>query len=92
MQMSEVVRLVLALIVLPALFTFYRRLRPAPGMREIFLAGMAIFASYVFTIFDSAFYADFFNMLQHVMYALAGVLAFVGAVKLRSFVLEDGGR
>jgi len=71
---AEIFRLALALVVLPVFLSFSRRLRDARWKGSMIAAYYAITASYVLSIVEVFYAPDLFNMLQHLMYFVAGVL------------------
>ncbi|MFA5844536.1 MAG: hypothetical protein WC971_06875 [Coriobacteriia bacterium] len=88
---SEVFRLILAVIVLPVIATFARRLRVVSTATPWAVGAVgAIYASYVFSLAENMAMGDVFNMMQHVMYGVAGVCVLRTAVVIRrSVVLEQ---
>jgi len=95
MNAAEIARLALALVVLPGIVVYYRRLRAVPGQHWFMVALSAIYVSYVLTIVEgpmgSAGIGDLVNTLQHLMYAVAGIAALLAALKLRAAVVATKG-
>ena len=95
MNAAEIARLALALVVLPGVVVYYRRLRPVPGRSLLIAALSAIYVSYVLSIIEgpmgSAGVGDVVNTLQHLMYAVAGVAALLGMFKIRAAVVATRG-
>lgn len=78
-EASELLRLVVALAVLPGLLFFIKALRVVPARAAWMCCIGSIYASYVFTIVEGFLLPDLLNLLQHTMYGVAGVAAAVGA-------------
>lgn len=88
MAKAAVFRLVLALVVLPVILTFARRLRVVSDSKVWAIATVgAVYASYVFTLVEDVAMHDVLNLLQHVMYGVAGVCALRTAVVVRRTVV-----
>lgn len=62
-------------MVLPFVWTLYRRLRVRPGFKGMATAVGAIYASYVFTVAEEVMMPDVLNAAQHACYAVAGLAA-----------------
>lgn len=87
---SEVFRFILAIIVLPVIATFASRLRVVSAATFWAVAGVgAIYVSYVFSLAENVVFGDVFNMLQHVMYGVAGVCVLRTAVVIRGNVVAE---
>lgn len=70
---SEIITLILGLAGLAVMIGLMRG-REMAGLR-LFAAGYAaLLASYIFTVLESFFLHDLFNLLEHISYALSGWL------------------
>lgn len=88
---DEVINLVLALIaVLIIIFVFGRmQIRKAAGL---FFGFVFIASGYFFTVIEGALWGDFFNVVEHACYALAGLSYAAGCWKLSRGSGEAGER
>lgn len=73
-EAAEVFRLTLAVMVLPVFLFFSKRLRGAPWKRPMIAAYLTVTFSYVVSILENLFAPLLLNTVQHVAYAVAGVL------------------
>jgi hypothetical protein len=83
LQASELARLVIAVLVLPAIVFFGRRLRVPAGGGFYMYSVIAVYLSYVLTLLEEFWFMEFFDAMQHGLLAVAGVLAFVAALRTR---------
>ncbi len=91
LQASEVIDLVIAIVLLPILVSSSR----TPSIRRrglLFVAYASIVAAYVFTIAEGFFWYDVMNLLEHLSYAVAGVLALTALVDYRRHSTSGGPR
>jgi hypothetical protein len=79
---AEMIRLMMVLFVLPPFVILTRRLHPAPGMRLIAAAFYAIFASYLFNVFEDLVFKDLSVTLLLWSIGIAGVLTFLGVLQM----------
>lgn len=92
-QESEVVCLVLALVFAVAIVVL-RRAERLPDLPLIYGAAGFMIAATGFTVLEGVLWYGFFNLLEHVCYALAGVFLALGCWQLigREPPVEEGGR
>lgn len=74
---NEVVTLVFTLVCGGILFALNRK-EPLPRLPWFYAALFALLGNYVFTIVEGIYGADFFNFLQHLCLALAGIFFALG--------------
>jgi hypothetical protein len=91
LQATELARLIIAVLVLPGIVFFGRRLRSPAGGGYYMLSVIAVYASYVFTVLEEFWYPDLINTAQHLALAVAGILALVATLKTRREVTGGGG-
>jgi len=91
LQPSEVVDLVIAIVLLPIIFTSSRAMRGP--IRVLILAAFgSVVVGYVFTILEGYFLENLFNTLEHAAYASAGVLTLLALLGYyRWAVVQRGG-
>lgn len=90
MDVAEAFQLAVALVVLPVMLGFYRRLRDKSGQPYWQIAVAAIYAAGVFTIVESFVLAELMNALQHLSYGVAGVAATFAAYDSRKQAIARG--
>lgn len=89
LQTSELARLVVAIIVLPAIAVVGRRARGESGAWPYPAMIAAVYISYVFTLIEEFWFEEFFDALQHVSLAAAGVFALMAALHTRRVMHRD---
>ena len=77
-QESEIVTLLLGVASLSIFFLLFRGTW-LPQRRFIKTGFVCILCSYVFTVIEGILWHSFFNMLEHISYALAGIFFAAGA-------------
>jgi uncharacterized membrane protein YhaH (DUF805 family) len=87
---AELFRLVLVAVTLPPLVVLARRLRSEPGRGPLLAGFVVICVSFVASVVEDLIAADFFNMVQHMSYGVAGSLALLGVVRLRRSLARRG--
>lgn len=80
---NEVVCLLVAIAIVPIIVTIARRL-PFPGRGYLLAATLLLASAYVSTIAEGFAAPVFFNTLQHLGVASAGVFFLMAVLKLRS--------
>lgn len=90
LQATELARLVIAVLVLPGIIFFGRRVRFPAGGGYYMLAVVAVYVSYVFTLLEEFWYPDLLNTMQHLSLAVAAGLAVVATLKTRREVTGGG--
>ncbi len=78
---SEIVNLVLSVAFIPILVATMRDFH-VPGKRYFSVGLLAMVGTYVFTVVEGFVAPDVFNMLEHLMLAVAGVAFAIGAYHL----------
>lgn len=84
----EIVRLAVALLVIPPVLFYTRRVRRMPGRNWWFVSIAAIYASYVFAVLDNFVAPGLMQTLQPVCWAIAGVTGVVAVVQVRRYITE----
>lgn len=72
-QESEIVDLILVAFLTPMLWFGMRSLRIA-GKKRFVAAYAAMVCAYVFTVAEGYIAADLMNLLEHISYAMSGIL------------------
>jgi hypothetical protein len=90
MEAAEIFRLVLVAVTLPFVVLLSRRLRGGPGIGLLLAGSGVICVSFVASVVEDLVAPDFFNMVQHASYGVAGMLALLGVIALRRSL--DAGR
>lgn len=85
---NEVVNLVFALVCGGILFALNRK-EPLPRLPWFYAGLFALLGNYVFTIVEGLYGPDFFNLLQHLCLAIAGIFFALG---FRNKVVERESR
>ncbi|MBU0674285.1 MAG: hypothetical protein KJ950_06550 [Proteobacteria bacterium] len=80
LQSAEIINLSLAMAAI-ILMQHEGLLKALPNPRLFLFALLLIIASYCFTVLEGVLWGDFFNLLEHLCYFLAG-LFFITAVTL----------
>ncbi len=80
-QESEIINLVLAVISV-CIVVFLFREKEIQVFKWIYAGYFAIVASFVFTVVEGVFWKDFFNHLEHLSVAIAGLAFAVGCLTL----------
>ncbi|MFC1769696.1 hypothetical protein ACFLZI_01410 [Nitrospirota bacterium] len=77
---NEIINLIFALVaVLVIIFVFNKLEVPKP--RSLYMGFSFILCGYVFTVIEGVLWRDFFNVIEHSCYALAGLYFLVGCWK-----------
>ncbi|MDH4139920.1 MAG: hypothetical protein OEV43_05050 [Coriobacteriia bacterium] len=94
LQLSEIVRLAVAVVVLPFIYRIASQLRMSSKSRPLYsITIAAIYVSYVLSVVETYVAGDFLNAVQHLCYGVAGIAAALCAYQTRVEVLRDqGGR
>jgi hypothetical protein len=80
---SEVINLILGVASIPFLL-FGLRGRRIPGLRMMFAGFFLIVCAYIFTVVEGFYLYRFFNLLENLLLALAGLLFAAGCRALRN--------
>ena len=79
-QTSEVINVALIVLLAPLVLTTVRGV-PVPQRRTFTVALLAMLSGYVFTVLEGLGAGELFNLVEHVSYALAGVMFSVGLLR-----------
>ena len=74
---NEIASLLFGIVGALVILLFFRK-ENLPRFRYIFLAFLSILAANFFTVVEGVGWQDFFNFLEHLSYAIAGLI-FAGA-------------
>ena len=80
-QESEIVSLIVAVAFVVSL-AFLRNVIRLPRIPLIYAAIFSLMGGHLFTVAEDVIWPDLFNILEHVCYALSGVLFAVGCWQL----------
>jgi hypothetical protein len=89
---AEIIRLVMALAVVPAYTAVSRRIHPVPGKRFLDIAVYAVLASYLFNVLEDLWFKELTVTLLLLSFGIAGVSAFLGALSMWRAARAEGGR
>ncbi|MEE9524899.1 MAG: hypothetical protein V3V59_09155 [Thermodesulfovibrionales bacterium] len=80
-QESEVITLVVALVgAFLLIFVFTKR--KVPELSYFYIGFFSIVAASFFTVIEGVLWNDFFNLLEHLCYAIAGISFMAGCIIL----------
>lgn len=74
MQENELITIMIALGVLIFIIAHYTALRKLPNFKILISSFYVLVASWILTILESFFFPAFFNLLEHIGYALSAIL------------------
>lgn len=80
-QESEVINLIMGIISV-LLFIHIYIFKIIPKFKMIYSGFILIVCAQVFTVVEGIFWNDFFNLLEHLCLALAGVFCAIGSIVL----------
>lgn len=92
MEAPEVFRLVLTIAILPWFVALVIRLRDAHDYAFLAFAFYALVLADVATVIERGFGVQVMDVVQHALYATAGVLSVLGVLTVRRRVLARAGR
>ena len=87
---NEVYQLLIAVVLAPLIVHSLLSVQ-LPGVRSIAVGVSAVALAYVFTVLEGFSAPEFFNLVEHVMYAVAGVAFLVSSIQGARFWHYRGG-
>ena len=76
-HVNEVINLILALISILMIVFIFKKMG-LPRLRLLYIGFIFILCGYLFTVIEGVIWLEFFNLLEHLCYAAAGILFFAG--------------
>jgi hypothetical protein len=92
MEAPIVFRFLLTLVVLPWFVVLVIRLRDARHYTLLAFAFYALCLADAATVIERGLGVDWMDIVQHGLYAAAGLMSVIGVLMVRRHVLEGGGR
>jgi len=80
-QENEVINLILALISI-LMFAFIFKKMGLPRLRLLYIGFIFILCGYLFTVIEGVIWLEFFNLLEHLCYAISGILFAAGCLSI----------
>lgn len=81
LQDSELVNLVMGFVSVLIMIQIFRKSR-LPEFNLVYLGFFAIIFAYIFTVVEGIIWKDFFNFLEHLSYAVAGLVFALGSFSI----------
>lgn len=87
-QESEIINFILGIVSIGVIVFVFRK-KPVPRLPLVYTGFFLVVAGYLLSLVEGFFWHDFFNLLEHLAYALSGV-SFVVGFRLLSKSLPKG--
>jgi len=80
-QESEIINIILALISI-LMFAFVFKKMGLPRLRLLYIGFIFMLCGYLFTVIEGVIWLEFFNLLEHLCYALSSISFAAGCLSI----------
>ena len=90
-QESEIINLILAFISI-SVFALILKKRGLPRVRLLLLGFFLMLCGYLFTVIEGIIWHVFFNLIEHLCYALSGISFLAGCWRISTHSTAEQGK